>query len=141
MARKKKTPGPKKTPGSMGSDGFATLGVSVPTRNKLKQLAGSTPVSEYLRHLTDELTAGKPILPGLEKGVSKATLNRIVSENEKMVAEMAALRESYNNVELAICWMVRQFTDKPLNTGIRRNLKSFVESIKANPDNQGELPI
>ncbi len=130
--------GRPKLPDSIDTLGRVVIAVDRPCRNDLKALARANHMTlvSYLRSIAEQefklgTQATIPGLPARKRNI----------EVENMVAEMAALRESYNGMELAICWLVRQFTDRPLNTGIRGNLKSFAEWIRTNPDAQGELKM
>ena len=64
----------KRIPGSIRDEGFATLGVSLVTRNMLKQLAGDMPLSNYLKELAKRELGNKPSLPGQEYLASENTI-------------------------------------------------------------------
>lgn len=75
----------QRQPGSLQSEGYTTLGVSVPTKNMIKQLAGDMPMSDYLKKLAIRELRGKPGLPGQEKAVSENTLPAMNSKLDKIL--------------------------------------------------------
>ncbi len=73
-----------RVPGSVRDEGRATLAVSVPTREKIKQLAGDMPVSEFIKRITEEVE--QPALPGQGKSASQNTIAAVKTEIRQLQA-------------------------------------------------------
>ena len=85
--------GQKRVPGSIRSEGFATLGVSLLTRNMLKQSAGDMPMSEYLKRIAIRELGGEVGLPGQEAMVSKATIHSVKADTSKIMGILSVVIE------------------------------------------------
>lgn len=126
-----------RVPGSIRADGFATLGVSLPTRNMLKQLAGDMALSDYLKSLAERELKGRPSLPGMERQVPGATLHSVASE-------VHFVREDLNKLELVISDIARGLGIGTLDTGTRATLQKVNKVARSivTPDNsQSELDL
>lgn len=71
---------------SLRAAGITSLPCDIPTRAKIKQLAGDMPVSHYLRLIAERELRNRPgALPGMENYVSDATLPVIGANTAKAV--------------------------------------------------------
>lgn len=90
-------PGPKREPESIRSYGRAVIGIDVPTREALKQLAGDMPMSHYVRALAQrelERTGKGQALPGMGKSVSSTSLSSISESLKELGNRMNRLEAS-----------------------------------------------
>lgn len=141
--KNRKKAGRKPIPGSLRQEGFASLGVSAPTRDKIKKLANDSnmPVSEYLKELVKSVKDGKPV----PRATMAAAIEQLVEQNERQVAqnviiaaEMKALRESYSKIELFITDIYRMAGGrKTINTGIRKTIKNVAKPPKTKLEKGG----
>lgn len=111
--------------------GFARISVGRQTHTWLKQAAASDEsISKCMRRLVLQELERKhetPALTGQGREASKATMSTVVAQNESMVEEMKALKNSYSNLELAFCWFMRSMGRKtPVSPGVRKTIREML---------------
>jgi len=78
--------------GSLRSEGLTRIAIDIPTRSRLKALAGDIPVSQFLRGIANgSITiTGTPQapLPGTERMVSGNTLSAIADSLKSVMARL-----------------------------------------------------
>ena len=125
-------PGLKKVPGSIASDGFATLGVTKPTREKIRQLAkkANLPISDYIKALAEKADERQPVSAIERVAIIEQLVShneRLQAENERLQAENEALQASYSKAERLISHIYHALGGrKPINTGIRRTIRAMI---------------
>lgn len=101
----------QQAPGSTRAEGQASIGVSVPTREMLKKLAGRQPVSDYLKELAQQKlnesgSRQAAFVKGeAEKDDLKDGINAILEMRDLTKAQQAAINAT---------WFGRIFSDEAI---------------------------
>ena len=100
--------GPKRDENSTRSIGKTTVAVDVLTRNKLKELAGSMPVSHYLREIAfapPKSDSGSPVpFFGQERLVSPNTIAAVKSDMAAIMALVKRLDAAFDKAVPPYDW-------------------------------------